>query len=472
MFHARVSDENKPGNTDATQLGLPEVPASPATTQVMNEPVAADPQTTAPDIKPVSPLTAPPRTRTNETIEMPGRRKTGAVPQLQDPATRRASRAVPTEGVVPQPPAAARKSKVVSSVTDQETDPKLGPVPAAPVARRASRLAQVTALSDAQVAVPTAELQPITSTARVPPEPSSSTWTIQKVAGIALGVALVFILTWVFWPSGAKPTPAVTPTPREAPELTGSAPVARNPTPKPASPAAPVTARPKPPGFAIDIRQNVIDPYAVHLEDIPLDPAHRYRLRLERDDGRLGVALARLDEKEGWGSLRRMASHAALQFGGVKSLRMHCEPGSAFADDAVIPLELVDLATKKSIPVPLKPSQHCWDFEVGRILELGEGVKKRVRVPTDAKLKLGEGVTLKVAWVLESLGEHKTWRTGVLSPGESLLAEGRLVRFALLDPYANDNEGTLELELLAGDTESSGIVTPSTASGAQFVPIK
>jgi hypothetical protein len=42
------------------------------------------------------------------------------------------------------------------------------------------------------------------------------------------------------------------------------------------------------------------------------------------------------------------------------------------------------------------------------------------------------------------------------------------VRFAILDAYAGDNEGTLELELLGGDTESSGI---STSSGAQFVPV-
>lgn len=484
-----MSDEKKLGNTDETQLGLPEVPASPATTQVISEPVA-DVETTARDMKPVSPLTAPPRTRTNQTIEMPGRRKTGAIPALQEPAARRASKAISTEGVVPQPAAAPRRSKVAAiseletvapnnppdvetvaprSVLDQETDPRLGPVPDAPAPRaRASKM--VSAISDPQVALPTADLLP-TAAERVPPPPVETKWTIQRVIAIALGVSLLFILAWVFWPSGSRPQPVRPVVTRETPELEDLEPIAKPGAPKTAPVAAPVVAK-KAPGLPIDVKQNVVDPFAVHLEDIPLDPAHRYRLKLERDDSRLGVALARLDEKDGWGTLRRMASHAALQFGGAKALRMHCDPGSTFADGATFPLELTDLATRKTIPLTLQPARHCWDFEVGKMLELGEGVKKRVRVPTDAKLKLGEGVPLKIAYVVESLGETRTWKTGVLNPGESLLAEGRLVRFALLDPYANDNEGTLELELLAGDTESSGIVTPSTASGAQFVPVK
>ena len=124
--------------------------------------------------------------------------------------------------------------------------------------------------------------------------------------------------------------------------------------------------------------------------------------------------------------------------------------------------------TKKKTVLPVNPALHCWDFEVARVLDLGEGVKKRVRVPTDSKVVLGEKQSLRVAYVLESLGDKKEWRTGVLAPGQSVLAEGRLARFAILDSYAGDNEGTLELELLPGDTENSGLVTPS-ATGAQFV---
>jgi hypothetical protein len=165
-----------------------------------------------------------------------------------------------------------------------------------------------------------------------------------------------------------------------------------------------------------------------------------------------------------------MASHAALQFGGAKALRMHCEPGKQFSEGQLFPLELTDLATKRSVPIKLDPARHCWNFEVMRLMELGEGVKKRVRVPTDSTVKLGERVSLKVVYVLETLGEKKEWRTGTLAPGESVLAEGRSIRFGILDPYAADNEGSVELELLSGDTESSGLVTPTTETGVKFVP--
>lgn len=447
-----MSDEKKAGSTDQTQLGLPEITQPPSSaTQVMDAPVAGEPTVTSPDIAPV--LTTPPKTRTDATIEMPSRKKTGDIAAL---------------GAVPQAQTAPRRASKMAVAIENETTAPPGVIPQVPSTPRRSRMAEIaTSTTDPQVSVPTADLQPVAP--KAPPAAPGFEWTMQRVAGVAGAVSLVFILTWVFWPSGGGARP-VRAEPRREPVVDAPAPTPQPTAPKPVAPVAP--AAPKRPTFALDIKQNVIDPYAVHLDDIPLDPAHKYRLKLERDDSRLGVALARLDEKGGWGALRRMASHAALQFGGAKALRMHCEPGSSFADDATVPLELVDLANKKVIAVPLSPSRHCWDFEVGRMLELGEGVKKRVRVPTDAKLQLGEGVPLKVAWVVESLGENKTWRTGVLGPGESLLAEGRLVRFALLDPYAPDNEGTLELELLEGDTESSGIVTPSTASGAQFVPVK
>lgn len=287
-------------------------------------------------------------------------------------------------------------------------------------------------------------------------------WTVPRVAGLAGGVCLVFVLTWVFWPH-SKPRRHVVEE-RAAPEV--EQPVVVAPKPKP---VAPVNVAPKKPTFALDSKKHVIDPYAVHLPDLELDPAHKYRLRIERDDSHVGSALARLDEKSGWGVMRKMASHAVLQFGGAKALRMHCEPGSHFQDGQTLPLELFDLANKKVTPVLVNPATHCWDFEVARQMELGEGVKKRVRVPTDTKVGLGEKVTLKVAYILESLGEKKSWRTGVLTPGESVLAEGRIARFAILDAYAGDNEGTLDLEILSGDTENSGLVTPSAATGVEFV---
>lgn len=407
-----MSDPKK--GTESTQLGLPEVGNN--ATQVIDSPVQSQPTlevATSPRLEQVTAPSLPPVVV--DTVITPPRTKTAGG----------ALRAA--HGVVPK--------------GDSN--------------RRQSRIAQVTP----QESITTGE-NPVLQTT------PSFEWTMPRVAGIAGAVGLLFILTWVFWPSGAPKRP-VAPTPVAVePEVA----VAVAPTPKPVAPVPTpaLVAAPTKPTLKLDAKTHVIDPYAAHLEDFELDPAHKYRLRIERDDSHLGTALARLDEKEGWGVMRKMASHAMLQFGGAKHLRLHCEPGSRFQDGQTLPLELVDLATKKKTVLPVNPALHCWDFEVARVLDLGEGVKKRVRVPTDSKVVLGEKQSLRVAYVLESLGEKKEWRTGVLAAGESVLAEGRMARFAILDSYAGDNEGTLELELLPGDTENSGLVTPS-ATGAQFV---
>ncbi len=272
-------------------------------------------------------------------------------------------------------------------------------------------------------------------------------WTMPRVAGLSAALAFVSVSAWVFWPAPRAARPRVIEVaPEPEPVAVVAPPVAPTPAPKPAAP-------PGKPTFSLDAKQHVIDPYAAHLADVPLVPTHKYRLRIERDDARLGTVLARLDEKAGWGVMHKMASHAVLQFGGAKALRLHCDPGTHFSEGQRFPLELVDVTTHQKQALPVNPALHCWDFEVARVMTLGEGVKRRIRVPTDSPVKLGEKVPLRVAWVLESLGEPKHWRTGVLDPGEILLVEGRLVRFGLLDPWAGDNEGTLDLEILSGDSE-------------------
>ncbi len=402
-----VSDPKK--GTESTLLGLPEVGNN--ATQVIDSPVQSQPT--------LEPL---PEVATSPKLE-----------QVTSPSLP----PVVVDTVITPP-----RTKTAGGVPKGDSNP-----------RRQSRIAHVTP----QESITTGE-NPVLET-----NPSFE-WTMPRVAAIAGTVGLLFILTWVFWPSNAPKRP-VAPTPVAVePE------VAVAPTPKPVAPVptTPVVVAPAKPTLKLDAKTHVIDPYAAHLEDLELDPAHKYRLRIERDDSHLGTALARLDERDGWGVMRKMASHAMLQFGGAKHLRLHCEPGSHFQDGQTLPLELVDLATKKKTVLPVNPALHCWDFEVARVLDLGEGVRKRVRVPTDSKVVLGEKQSLRVAYVLESLGDKKEWRTGVLAPGESVLAEGRMARFAILDSYAGDNEGTLELELLPGDTENSGLVTPS-ATGAQFV---
>lgn len=407
--------DKKPGSTEATVMGLPEVRQD--ATQVIDSPIqsqpALDPANTVPGLDPIS--TAP-----------------SLAPVVTPP---------------PPPP----RSKTGSAIPRTKT---AGAVPRAEAPRRHSRIAHATP----QDSVPTTD--PLPAVTRDPFE-----WTMPRVAGLAGAVGLAFILLWVFWPSKKPAQPLA----QDPEPLALEAPVVA-PRPQPIAPvAAPLAVAPEKPTLKLDAKKHVIDPFGAHLPDLELDPAHKYRLRIERDDGHLGTALARLDEKNGWGVMRKMASHAVLQFGGAKALRVHCQPGTHFHDGQTLPLELHDLATKKKIAVSVNPALHCWDFEVTRMMELGEGVKQRVRVPTDATVTLGGKVPLRVAYVLESLGEKKQWRTGVLSPGESVLAEGRIARFAILDSYAGDNEGTLALEILSGDTENSGLVTPS-ASGAQFVP--
>ncbi len=406
-------------------LGLPEVPSN--ATQVMESSVASQPtleplsavQATAPSLPPV--VVAPPRTKTGGVL-------TAAT--LSD-----APRSKSSGGTIPRAIDAPRRPSRIA-VRAQPDEPSTDPTGRVPVAAA---------------------------------EREKFEWTMPRVAGLSVVVAVALVSAWVFWPSSRPKRPARPVA--EAEPIAVEEPIVPQTATKPVAVAPIVAAAPSKPTFKLDAKKHVIDPFGAHLEDLELDPAHRYRLHIERDDGRLGTVLARLDEKGGWGVMRKMASHAVLQFGGAKALRMHCEPGSHFSEGQTFPLELLDLATKKKIPVAVNPALHCWDFEMARTMDLGESVKKRIRVPTDSSVKVGDKVPLRVAWVLEALGEKKQWRTGVLTPGESLLAEGRSVRFAILDPYAGDNDGTLDLEILSGDTENAGLVTPSNAAGAQFVPV-
>lgn len=432
--------ETKPDNTDATVMGLPEV-------------------------------------RTDSTLDLEGARSTAVVPMpdlgLTPNATSPDLPSIKTDPMLASAPRVLAESTAPSLppiVTPPAAPPRTrtggiprtrtaGAIPKPEVPRRATR--EVAASDDLEAAQPTREPLPPLS------EKEPFEWTHGRVAGLAAAVSFAAVLLWVFWPAkqARRPTPPVAPVAvvAETPEPT--------PREKPAIAPEPALAAPEKPALVLEAKQHVIDPYGAHADDLPLDPAHKYRLRLERDDPRLGVTLARLEEKGGWGVMRKMASHALLQFGGAKTLRLHCEPGTRFVEGQTFPLELQDLATRKNLALTVDPSKHCWDFELARIFPLGEGVKVRVRVPTDAKLMLGPDVPLRVAWVLEALGDTREWRTGVLKPGESLLAEGRLARFAILDSYSGDNDGALALELLDGDTENAGLVTP-TGTGAQFVPVQ
>lgn len=469
-----MSDQPK-GSTEETLLGLPQVPGTSQTQELANPPGAdvkppgatdpnLSPDSTTPSLAPVPspPVTIPPpRTktgslRTSDTLnDAPRSRNAGVVPQVVEPK-KRASRAH-----VVDPDETQQPGRVDPDET-QEPVRRKSRVAHPVVIENAQTLEPAPRVADPAVAVPTAELRPVPQRA----------WTPMHIAlavSAGLVVLIVGALAWsslTVTPPPPRPSPVrpiATPDPRLAP-------ADEAPPTTPAEPEAPLEA-PGTPVLALDSKQHVVDPYAAFLA-VELAPTHKYRLALKRDDSKLGSLLARLEEGEDWGVLRRMASHAALQFGGARALRLHCEPGSGFAEGQTFPVELTDLATRETTPLPVDPTRHCWDFEVMRQMVLGEGVKKRVRVPTASTVKLGQQTPVRVAYVLEALGEPRRWKAGVLKPGESVLAEGRLARFALLDTYSGDNEGSLKLELYDGDVESSGLVTPAAESGVKIVPVK
>ncbi|MEW6430738.1 MAG: hypothetical protein AB1730_04445 [Myxococcota bacterium] len=295
-----------------------------------------------------------------------------------------------------------------------------------------------------------------------------------RVALAGLGVSLLGVVIWLVWPLLTRPA---TPPPIE---WVDAAPVQPAPAPAPAPaprPAAKPVAPPTPaaPGkdeLRLDAKTHVIDPRALHAPDVPLEPTHKYRLSLQTDDRKAGTVLARLEEAQGWGVLHAMATHHALQFGGARTLRLHCEPGPLVRADTTISLELVDLARKmQRKTLTLSPATQCFDFEVGRLLELEPGTSRRVQLRSEQKVALGEQVPLRVAYRVPVPGDAEAWRFGVLAPGDDVLVEATGARFAIIDPWLGDNDGEVVLDLLPGDTDSRGLARPD-GSDAKFVPTR
>lgn len=256
--------------------------------------------------------------------------------------------------------------------------------------------------------------------------------------------------------------------PEAAPPEPAPAPRVAQPPPAPAPP--PPT--PKADELALDTKVHVLDPLALHAADVPLEPTHKYKLTLKTDTRKAGTVFARLEEKDGWGVLHAMATHHALQFGGARALRLHCEPGSEAKADTRIELELEDLARKaKRTTVAIAPATECYDFEVGRLLDLPPGESRRVLLRSEQDAVVGDKTPLRVAWKWLVSADPPTWRFGVLSPGDDVRIDGPGARFALVDPWTGDNQGQVVLQLLPGDTDSRGLVKPR-ADDTKFVPAR
>ncbi|MEW5737727.1 MAG: hypothetical protein AB1938_02315 [Myxococcota bacterium] len=293
--------------------------------------------------------------------------------------------------------------------------------------------------------------------------------TPARLVAIGVGVAVLFVLIWLVWPALTRPTK---PPPVEWVDASPTA-----PTPAPTAPPRPADKKsPAPPPapaadlLTLDAKRHVIDPRALHAPDVPLESTHKYRLTLKADDPRAGVVLARLEEKDGWGVLHKMATHHALQFGGARTLRLHCEPGTDVKADTVLTLELEDLARKaQRKTLTISPATECFDFEVARLFDLEPGQSRRLLLRSEQTAKLGEQTPLRVAYRLLVPGDAPRWRFGVLTPGDDVLVQGPGARFAILDPYLGDNEGSVALQILPGDTDSKGLVRPDSTD-SKFVP--
>lgn len=431
-----------PSLLSTTAPSLPPSPSLPDAnaTVAMLEPVAPD---TVAGLEPVpSPPVAPPRKKTKNEVPAvaaePRKKTKGETPAVDlagDTAPR--IKRHPTKGevraqggIVPKPgpdtstdPAGTEPFRVG---VDESTDP------------RQRRVASTTEPGGAE---PRFELTPVR---------------------VATGAGLVAVLAIVAW----LVIPALTRPKHVEHEPTGPTPpepiVLKEPIKKAPPPPKPVEAPPKPPEptvptLSLDTHINVIDPYGHWAPEIALDGSHKYSLAIRPHDARLGTVLSRLNEKGAWGVMHLMAEHAPLRFGGASALRLHCEPGSRYADNAAIPLDLEDLARRKKTSVSVTISKDCYDFSNARKLELGE-TKYRVRLPAEQKVKLGEKIPLRVAWRVQASTDPVIWRGGVLEAGGDVLVEGVFAQFAVLDPYTADNEGEVKLELLPPDTQSSGLV--------------
>jgi hypothetical protein len=282
-------------------------------------------------------------------------------------------------------------------------------------------------------------------------------------------VSLLGVLVWLVWPALTRPAKP------QAVEWVDGPPVAAATTPpKPAAAPTKPAVAPTPAASAdqlrLDAKVHVIDPRALHADDLPLEPTHKYRLSLKAEDPKAGVVLARMEEKAGWGVLHLMASHHALQFGGVRTLRLHCEPGSDVKADTTLVLELEDLARKSQRKtLTISPATQCYDFETAKALDLEPGQSRRVQLRSEQTAVLGEQTKLRIAYRIPISTEPPAWRFGVLAPGDDVLVQGPGARFALLDPWVGDNQGTIVLQLMPGDTDRRGLVKPDS-DPTKFVP--
>jgi hypothetical protein len=411
----------------------------------------------APTVDDLVPVGAP-RTDSTQLMDPLG----ASSPELIKTDPERQRVATTDQGLPPVPP------------TSTDLPPVEGPTGSLPQVPSASALPAADATASS---LPPVEVETATTAPRLGRAPAATReptprfeLTPTRVALAGLGVSLLGVMIWLLWPALTRP-----PKPQPVEWVDGppvpavAAPVKPSVAPPSKVPTA-ATPAPSANELRLDTKTDIIDPRALHAPDLSLEPTHKYRLSLKVDDPKAGVVLARLEEKAGWGVLHVMATHHALQFGGVRTLRLHCEPGTDVKADTTMVLELEDLARKSQRKtLSLSPAKDCYDFETARLLDLEPGQSRRVQLRSEQTAVLGEQTKLRVAYRIPISTEPPAWRFGVLEPGDDVLVQGPGARFAVIDPWVGDNQGSVVLQLLPGDTDRRGLVKPES-DATKFVP--
>lgn len=276
-------------------------------------------------------------------------------------------------------------------------------------------------------------------------------WLRRLVVGALLLVTLVFLGT-TLWPSSVAPARTL-PAARVAPA----------PPPPPPPPLQAVRAPLD--EWSLDPSIHRVDTLAVHAPDVPTQVRHRYLVSVARlPHG--AVVSARLDDaNEGFGQLFGLVPGRVLAVHGVRRIRLHCEPPSAFTSATTLDVQVVDTSTKETRVVSLRPSSDCLDVSAGRALRLTEPL--RLALPMEPRS------ALKVAYAWRDASGAMA--AGVLSPGQTARLEPGVVQVAVLS-HSVSGDAPVRFDLAPADVEKPQqqvqYLTPSLAPVRAAAPAK
>jgi hypothetical protein len=195
-------------------------------------------------------------------------------------------------------------------------------------------------------------------------------------------------------------------------------------------------------------RDSWIEPWSEHAADVELNPRRKYSLQLRSQPEGAGEVFARLQTgTDQWGPMNRLVGYRAFKISKASLLRVHCEPGPAFSETAAFDLDLHEEGSKTIIPIRSLPSQHCLNYEKVLRRELVEGTRYTLTLLESSTAKVGDKMSLQLAYRFRSMRAPIVWKSGVLDVAETVEVEGAFVQFAVFDALVTDNSGTVDVEL-------------------------